>query len=77
MNLIQTYKTHQSYFESVKKQRLVIRETGALGVDVRQLLSADSTAAGFVCERCNGDEKLDIKRELIHRAQISINNYKH
>jgi hypothetical protein len=36
---IQTYQTHQSYFESVKKQRLVVRETGELEIDVKSLLN--------------------------------------
>lgn len=36
---IQTYQTHLSYFESVKKQRLVVRETGELEIDVKSLLN--------------------------------------
>ena len=62
---IQTYQTHKSYFESVKKQRLVVRETGELEIDVKSLLSTNGDSTPFVCDKCNGDDKIDFKRELL------------
>ena len=29
----------------------------------------------FVCDKCNGEEKIDYKRELLQRVKISVNNY--
>ena len=29
----------------------------------------------FVCDKCNGEDKIDFKRELLQRVKISVNNY--
>jgi hypothetical protein len=54
----------------------VIRETGNLDFDVKKLMGVEGAALQVkVCEKCNGDQKVDFKKELLSRAKISIEKH--
>ena len=49
--------------EAVRKQRIVIRESGDLDFDINYYLSGSSSVEGTkLCEECSGGKKIDIKR---------------
>jgi hypothetical protein len=49
---IQTYQTHLGLIEGIKRQRLVIRESGQLGFDVREMMGVPGEDRGL-CSRCH------------------------